>query len=203
MRMVVFLSVFMTLYGSLHFYALMKTGRTFGFHKGLTLPLALFMVVMVVCPILVRVVERQGMESLARVLAYAGYTWMGFLFLFVAAAAVLDLYRLLIYVGAHTLGGPFSKWTLSSKALFFLAFFASIMAGIYGLMEGGSIRTEHVVDCIARNSKKVGSIKDCSDFRCASGIDNGKERAFTHFGCGAVRKTGYPGFHGRSAGWAG
>ncbi len=159
MRMVVFLSVFMTLYGSLHFYALMKTGRTFGFHKGLILPLALFMVFMVVCPILVRVAERQGMESLARVLAYVGYTWMGFLFLFVAAAAVLDLYHLLIYVGAHTLGGPFSKWMLPSKAFFVLAFFASIMAGIYGLVEGGSIRTEHVVVVSPEIPKKLGRLR--------------------------------------------
>jgi predicted MPP superfamily phosphohydrolase len=159
MRMVIFLSVFLTLYGSLHFYALMKTGRAFGFHRGLTLPLALFMGVMVICPILVRVAERQGMEPVARVLAYAGYTWMGFLFLFVAAAAVLDLYRLLIYVGAHTLGGAFFKWTLSSKVLFFLAFFAAITAGVYGLIEARSIRTEHVVIVSPEIPEKLGRLR--------------------------------------------
>jgi len=143
--MIIFLTVFMTLYGSLHFYALLKTGRAFGFHKGLILPLALFMVFMVICPILVRALERQGMESPARVLAYAGYTWMGFLFLFVAAAAVLDLYRLLVFVGAHTLGGPFDKWALSSKVLFFTALCACVVGGVYAQMEATWIQREHVV----------------------------------------------------------
>ena len=145
MRMFIFLSVFITLYGSLHFYALMKTGRAFGFHRGLILPLSIFMVFMVVCPILVRVSERQGFETLARMLAYAGYTWMGFLFLFVAAAAVLDLYGFLIFLVGHTVGGPLVKWSLSAKALFFMALCASIAGGIFGHIEASSIRTEHLV----------------------------------------------------------
>jgi len=176
MRMVIFLSVFLTLYGSLHFYALMKTGRAFGFHRGMTLPLALFMGVMVICPILVRVAEGQGMEPLARVLAYAGYTWMGFLFLFVAAAAVLDLYRLLIYVGAHTVGGPFLKWTLSSKTLFFLAFCAAIMAGVYGLMEARSIRTEHVVIVSPKIPEKLGRLRIVQISDVHLGLIVGKKR---------------------------
>ena len=145
MRMFIFLSVFITLYGYLHFYALLKTGKAFGFHKGLILPLSLFMGFMVICPILVRISEGQGLESLARVLAYAGYTWMGFLFLFVAAAAVLDLYRFVIFAATHTVGGPFGKWSLSAKGVFFVALCASLAGGIYGRIEAASIRTEHLV----------------------------------------------------------
>ncbi len=159
MRMVIFLSVFITLYGSLHFYALMKTGRAFGFHKGHILPLALFMVFMVICPILVRLVERTGMEALARMLAYAGYTWMGFLFLFVAAAAVLDIYRLFIYAGIHLGGGSFSKGMLSAKALFYIAFSGAVLGGIYGLVEARSVGTEHVVIRTEKIPEEVGRLR--------------------------------------------
>ena len=159
MRMAIFLSVFITLYGSLHFYAFWKTGRAFGFQKGLALPLALFMVFMVICPILVRVVERQGMESLARVLAYVGYTWMGFLFLFVAAAAVLDMYRWVVLLGAHALGGPFDKWALSPKALFFVALCCCIAGGIYGQIEARWVQTEHIVIKSPKIPKEVGRFR--------------------------------------------
>ncbi|MCG6881966.1 MAG: metallophosphoesterase [Deltaproteobacteria bacterium] len=143
--MAIFLSVFITLYGSLHFYAFMKTGRAFGFHKGLVLPLLFFMVFMVVCPILIRVAEHNGMESLGRILAYVGYIWMGFLFLFFIVAAMLDIYTGLVLLGAHILDGSFAKWALSPKALFFVSLSVSLAGGAYGLLEASIIRTEHLV----------------------------------------------------------
>ena len=145
MRMAIFLSIFITLYGSLHFYAFMKTGRAFGFHKGLVLPLLLFMVFMVVCPILVRLAEHNGMESLGRILAYVGYIWMGLLFLFFIVAALLDIYSGLVLLVSHIMDGSLSKWALSPKALFFVSLSVSLAGGAYGLLEASMIRTEHLV----------------------------------------------------------
>ena len=172
MRIIIFISVFITLYGSLHFYAFWKTGRAFGFHKGL----ALFMVFMVICPILVRVVERQGMESLARVLAYVGYTWMGFLFLFVAAAAVLDMVRWVVFIGAYTLGGPFDKWALSPKVLFLTALCVCVAGGIYGLIEARWVQTEHIVITSPKITKEVGRLRIVQISDVHLGLIMGKKR---------------------------
>ena len=159
MRMFIFLTVFLTLYGLMHFYAFWKAGRAFGFHKGVFIPLGLFMVFMIVCPILVRVCERNGMESLARMLACTGYTWMGFLFLFVAAAAMLDLYRLVVWMGEHAFSDAFKKWALSPKILFFIALGFSLLGGIYARVEASSIQTEYVVIKSPEISKDLGRIR--------------------------------------------
>ena len=145
MRIAVFLSVFITLYGSLHFLAFWMARRAFHFHKGVGVPLGLFMGGMVVCPILVRVVERQGMESLARGLAYIGYTWMGFLFLFVAAALFVDIYRGVVFLVSLATGRRSIRGKLSPKAVFFLCLGAAFFLGVYAQIEAISIQTEHIV----------------------------------------------------------
>lgn len=176
MRMAIFLSVFITLYGSLHFYAFMKTGRAFGFHKGLVLPLLFFMVFMVVCPILVRVAEHNGMASLGRILAYVGYIWMGFLFLFFIVAALLDIYTGLVLLGSHILDGSLAKWALSPKALFFMSLSVSLAAGAYGLLEASIIRTEHLVVESPEFPEKMGPLRIIQISDVHLGLVVGKRR---------------------------
>ncbi|EFK08041.1 Ser/Thr phosphatase family protein [delta proteobacterium NaphS2] len=176
MRMAIFLSIFITLYGSLHFYAFMKTGRAFGFHKGLALPLLLFMVFMVVCPILVRMAEHNGMESLGRILAYVGYIWMGFLFLFFVVAALLDIYTGLVLLISRILDGSLAKWTLSPKALFFVSLSVSLAGGAYGLLEASMIRTEHLVVKSPEFPEKMGRFRVVQISDVHLGLIVGKRR---------------------------
>ena len=159
MRMTIFLSVFITLYGSLHFLAFWMARRAFQFHKGVAVPLGLFMGGMVVCPILVRMVERQGMESLARVLAYVGYTWMGFLFLFVAAALFLDIYRGVVFLVSLATGRRSINGKLSPKAVFFLCLGTAFVLGVYAQIEAISIQTEHIVIKSPKIPKEVGRFR--------------------------------------------
>ncbi|MCK7466676.1 MAG: hypothetical protein MZU91_00050 [Desulfosudis oleivorans] len=42
--------------------------------------------------------ESAEFERTAKVFAYVGYTWMGFLFLFFAASFTLDVWRFLVYL---------------------------------------------------------------------------------------------------------
>ena len=157
--MTIFLSVFITLYGSLHFLAFWMARRAFQFHKGVAVPLGLFMGGMVVCPILVRMVERQGMESLARVLAYVGYTWMGFLFLFVAAALFLDIYRGVVFLVSLATGRRSINGKLSPKAVFFLCLGTAFVLGVYAQIEAISIQTEHIVIKSPKIPKEVGRFR--------------------------------------------
>ena len=58
---------------------------------------------MIGAPILVRISERSGYDQLAMFLAYFGYTWMGIVFLFVAASLVVDAYRIIIRISSFLL----------------------------------------------------------------------------------------------------
>lgn len=159
MRFIVFFSIFTSLYGSLHAYAFLKAKMAFSFGRGTGISLALIMAFMVFCPVLVRVSERFGLESLARLLAYAGYTWMGLLFLFVCASLVLDVYRL----GAMLISLQFEKgisaWVITQRTAFYLALLLSVCAGVYALLEANMIREEHITIADSKIPEDVGRIR--------------------------------------------
>jgi uncharacterized protein len=158
-RIAVFLSVLIALYGSLHFLAFWTARRAFHFSKRVGVALGLFMGGMVICPILVRVVESQGMESLARGLAFVGYTWMGFLFLFVAAALLLDIYRGVVFLVSLATGRRSVNGKLSPKAVFFLCLGTAFVLGMYAQIEARWVQTEHIVILSPKIPKEVGRLR--------------------------------------------
>ena len=159
MRFVVFISVFLTLYGLLHSYAFLKVRGAFSLSRWGSISLALFMAFMVLCPILIRVLERYGMESVPKVLAYAGYTWMGLLFLFVCTAFVIDIYGLLLSVVTRFFHWDPGQWMPSSRITFFIPLAVSVLVGVYGQVEALNIRTERVVIKSPKIPEKVGRLR--------------------------------------------
>ncbi len=136
--MPIFLLVVLTVYGGMHAYVFFKasTGLSLG-HTAYT-GLAIFMIAMVLAPFAVRLLERSGRELPASLLAYTGFTWMGFVFLLFCCLLLMDAYRLLTWA-FHTplLPSPFTAFVIP------LAAAALITA--YGFFEALSIRAEHVV----------------------------------------------------------
>ena len=159
MRFAVFISVFLTLYGLLHSYAFLKVRGAFSLGRWGSISLAMFMAFMVLSPILVRVLERYGMESVPKVLAYAGYTWMGLLFLFVCTAFVLDIYGLLLSVVIRVLHWDPGQWMPSARITFFIPLAVSVLIGVYGQIEALNIRTERVVIKSPKIPEKVGKLR--------------------------------------------
>jgi predicted MPP superfamily phosphohydrolase len=144
MRFVIFLLVFLSLYSGLHLYGFLKAKRALILGTGATIVLVVFMAIMVLAPILVRLIERMGYETVARVVAYVGYTWMGLLFLFFTAALVLDLYRLFIFIGQTALKSDLQSLTPSPRNLFFISLLLSVSITVYGSFEALDIRKEQI-----------------------------------------------------------
>ncbi|MDQ1335657.1 MAG: uncharacterized protein QG552_2607 [Thermodesulfobacteriota bacterium] len=144
MRFLAFISVFLTIYGLLHFYAFLKVQKAFAFSRGIGAVLVCFMLVMVLSPMIVRLSESLATDALSRTLAFAAYTWMGLLFLFVSAALFIDLYRLICAVGAHLFHGKLGRWVPSATVVFFAALAASVVGTAYGYLEAVTIRNAHI-----------------------------------------------------------
>lgn len=145
MRFFVFFLTFSTLYGLLHAYAFIKVRHAFSLGALGHVLLGLFMLFMVFCPIFVRLLERFGIESVARSLAFAGYAWMGILFLFICSSFVIDVYRLLAGLALlpfRTDGSPW--WAVSPGGAFYIALGVSVVTAAWGVLEAGRIRTEHI-----------------------------------------------------------
>lgn len=141
--MSLFFLTFFSLYSSLHYYIFTKIRDAFSLTILSSILLLCFMLVMVVSPLLVWFSEKHGYESLARMTAYVGYTWMGFAFLFFASSIAVDGYRLIVYLSGFILKKEIGLPSLPLR--FFIPFFFALIAGAYGHFEAWDIRTERVI----------------------------------------------------------
>lgn len=144
MRFVIFISTFLALYSSLHLYFLMKAKRALLLGTGPSVLLVLLMLVMVLSPIIVRVSENHGFEGFAKTMAHIGYSWMGFLFLFVCASLFLDALRLAGHLAHVAFGKDLSMSAAYNRYAFIAAFGVAVLASGYGFYEALKIRTEQV-----------------------------------------------------------
>jgi predicted MPP superfamily phosphohydrolase len=97
------------------------------------------MLLMFLAPVIVRFAEGFGLDLFARLLSYAGYAWLGLLFLFLSSSLALDVYRLVLRLGVNPAGlNP------SARASFYLPLAFSLLASFYGYFEARDIRVERL-----------------------------------------------------------
>jgi predicted MPP superfamily phosphohydrolase len=153
--MSLFLLTFFFIYSSAHLYIFLKIKAAFALGTAGTVALIAFMIVMICAPILVRVFERQGLEFLARLFSYVGYTWMGAAFLFFTSSLCIDLYRFFVYLISIILRTNLSSFSPSSRLAFFIPALVTATIAIYGYFEARSICSERIVIASPKVPKEV------------------------------------------------
>jgi hypothetical protein len=127
--MAIFLLMYFIVYGGMNAYALSKARAAFEMGpKGFTMLFA-FGVLMVMGPILVRFMERFGLDAIARPLEIGFMFWFGFVFIFASNALLADTYRLISHITKGLLP------TLAPLHLFYGVFVVSISVFTYGVVE--------------------------------------------------------------------
>ena len=142
--MILFLLVYVSVYGGVHVYAFLKLKRGFELGLSANLLLALLMVVMVAAPIVVGALERNSQGALVRGLAYISFMWMGLLFIFITSSFFFDIYKLLHFTARNLTGNLFTNLTLSPRGYTLVSLFLSLSIVVYGYFDALNIRTEHV-----------------------------------------------------------
>ncbi len=158
MRLFIFLSIFLGIYGSVHLYWYLKFKRAFVLGSFASLVCVLFMVSMILAPVLTRYLERQHLEMPARCLAYVGYFWMGYLFLFFASGLVVDGYRLLV-AGAVRLFETGGALQLSARQAFVIPLLAAAGITCFGFYEARDIKIERVTLQTPKLTRAAGRLK--------------------------------------------
>lgn len=138
--MSLFLLFFFIIYSFLHlfFYSRVKVVVPRGMPR---IILGVLLGTMIVMPIGVRLLERNDFDLIARIFAFAGYSWMGFLFLadcLFLLTLVLDL-LLRIGIWAHM---PISTMPQPTSAVVVLVLTSCIW--VYGYVEARNIRIERI-----------------------------------------------------------
>ena len=141
--MSLFLLSFLIIYGGFHLYFFLKAKAAFILPRRFFFILAVFLFVMIGAPILVRISERGGYDQLAMFLAYFGYTWMGIVFLFVAASLVIDAYRIINRILSFLLPeNPLPQ--INPKPAFYTPLIFSLFISVVGAFEAWDIQIEKV-----------------------------------------------------------
>lgn len=135
--MLTFLSVALLIYGSMHLYVLGKIWLAFPHSSGLALALILAGIVLTLSPLIVWYLEKQSWHSTTAVAAWASYTWMGFLFLFLCIGLLFDISR-----GIATL--LHFHWPLNAMIEFRSVGLLALALLGYGLIEARQIRIEKI-----------------------------------------------------------
>lgn len=150
-----FLLTFFLLYGTFHLYVFLKIRAAFDLRVITSIPLAVFMLVMIVAPVVVRVSEKAGYEYFARLMSYVGYMWLGLIFLLVSISILVDFYRILLYLATSILKKDFSSLYVSSRSAFAIPLLLSLAITAYGFFEAKHIRTEFVTIMTSKIPRKV------------------------------------------------
>jgi predicted MPP superfamily phosphohydrolase len=158
-RFIIFILVYLSIYGGVHLYAYIKLKKGIILEPLFGWLLALFMIAMVFAPIITRIAERYGHENTARVIAYVGYVWMGFVFVFITASFTFDCYRVVIglirFVIQRDLFAFLPSYGFSCTVSILLAVFVML----YGSFEALQIRLEHITIASEKIPQNIRSIK--------------------------------------------
>jgi predicted MPP superfamily phosphohydrolase len=135
--MIFFVLTFLCLFGGINFYAFFRARSIFHF-SGVPQIIIIFVLILLICaPLLVRVAEAYRLEFLARAIAYIGYTWMAFVFLFFFLSLSFDILRYLatfFHTGAKS---------MPLNTIFFgMVVFLSFVLVVYGFLDAQRIRVK-------------------------------------------------------------
>jgi uncharacterized protein len=154
-----FLATFFLLYGGIHCYVFLKTRAAVPLGLTGSLALVAVMALMVLASVIVRFLEKGGLESLARIVAYSGYLWMGAIFIFFSASILIDLYRFILF-SVDVLGKfDLSRFYSAHGYFFAVSLGASLFVVTYGYFEARHIGTERVVVSSPKIPAEVGTVR--------------------------------------------
>ncbi|HUN54476.1 MAG TPA: metallophosphoesterase [Smithella sp.] len=150
--MIIVLLIFLCLYSGINFYAFFQAKNVFHFSGTTEIVIITLLIFLILAPIIIRIIEKFHRETLARSIAYLGYFWMAFVFLFFFLNITLDTVR---YVFCFFYQ---SKEIFLLKNIFFsLAVFLSIIFVVYGFFDARRIRVKkleiHTDKSLSNNGK--------------------------------------------------
>lgn len=107
------------------------------------------MLLLTFAPLLVHLLERTGFERAALWVAWPGYTWMGWIFIFCTTLLTADTIRFAAWITSRHFGTS-SPDFLTAAITCELALILALLAGGYALYEARTIRTEHITVTTAK-----------------------------------------------------
>jgi predicted MPP superfamily phosphohydrolase len=108
------------------------------------------LILLLLSPVVMRMIEGKGPEALSTALTYAGYLWMGILFLLFALNLAVDIYRFIIYLSSHIFNINLLKLMPDRRIALICVILVTLFINLYGLYEAWNIKKERITLEIAK-----------------------------------------------------
>ena len=141
-RLIVFLSLYFSIYGSAHLYLLIKWRRAFYLQGIEYFFLFVVLTFLLLAPINARMLESQGYMLASLAMSWIGFLWLGFIFIYVCLALPLDAYHLLMRAGQRLTDADWTGLMLSRRQSVGLVVILTLGLMAYGAVEAYRIRVE-------------------------------------------------------------
>ncbi len=150
--MIIFLLIFICLYGVINFYAFFRARKIFHFSGKFQIIVLNLLVLLILAPVIIRLAESYHLETLARSIAYVGYFWMAFVFLFFFLDIAFNVVNYLCqFFFKNTKSIPVRNFVFALSVIF------CILLVIYGFMDAQRIRVKkleiHTDQSLQNNGK--------------------------------------------------
>ncbi len=142
--MILFLIVFLTIYGGMHYFLLRRIRSVFTISVRAKFVILLGMTVLCCLPLCIRLLERSGLHGAAMFAAHIGYFWMGMLFIFIWVSLLIDGILLVLRGMSRIRGGNGSFFDAPQRIGLYGAALTTVLIAGYGYWEALDVRTETV-----------------------------------------------------------
>lgn len=145
LRIVLFIAIYLLVYGGLHLYLYRRLRRAFALSQGQRRAAITVLLLMVCGPLLSRGLEGLGWLWMTQVVAVLVYSWMGWLFLAASFFFLIDLMRLVGGLLRRVARHPLPALVVAWRPVFIGVVLLSVVASLYGMYAAREIRVERVV----------------------------------------------------------
>lgn len=135
--MIIFFLFFLLLYGGLNFYFFFKLKYILHLSDKAQCIVILLLIFLILAPIIIRLLEKVHLDTLARHIAYWGYLWMAFVFLFFFIQITFDVTKYALSFFSENLGNA------QTRTIFLgLALILSFSFVVYGYFDAQNLRVK-------------------------------------------------------------
>ena len=176
--MSLFILSFFLIYGSMHAYALLKARSALALGPGMTLAILLLLGILLCAPIITQQLSRHGYEGASRIVAHAGYLWMGYLFFLTCLNLSADLLRLPLWAMGRGGIAPNAASVLAGRPAFLCIAGLAVALSAYAIVEASRIEIVRVRIVTDRLPASVPSLRiaQITDLHLGLIHRNGKAR---------------------------
>ena len=141
---IIFIGIFLTLYGLLHFYFYRKVTRAFNLSLTSNIIFIIVLCLLVLSPIIMRFLEGKSPEAVSSSVTYIGYLWMSIIFLLFAFNLIAYLYSGIIYISSRVFNSSLIKLIPDKRLILSVVILLTAFINLYGIFEAWNIKTERL-----------------------------------------------------------